>query len=186
MLVRAILRSWLALAAVVMVLLCPMVHAVSGPEKTALLTVVSDLYGRYAWVAVFSTKPPPDAVPLAQASRNELGSIFVPELAQAIWDDAQCAQRRHEICTVDFDLLFDSQDPSASDLTVQADERGTTVLACFKDGVGVRRCLTFVGAGVGGSTKVADIVYPDQRSLRALLRVAKKAPPRQGNATTHR
>lgn len=186
MLTSAIRRSLFTLAALVMVLLCPMVHAVSGAEKTALVTVVSDLYGRYAWVAVFSTKPPPDAVPLAQASRKELGSIFVPELAQAIWEDAQCAQKLHEICTVDFDLLFDSQDPSASDLTVQAGERGTTALACFKDAAGVRRCLTFVGAVVGGSTKVMDIVYPDQRSLRALLRVAKKAPPRQGNATTHR
>ena len=49
---------------------------------------------------------PVDAVPLALASRRELNEIFAPDLAQAIWDDAQCAEKRKEICTIDFDLTL--------------------------------------------------------------------------------
>ena len=162
------------------------VFAESSRDKSGLGKSVARLYGRSAWVAVFATQGPVDAVPLALASRRELNEIFAPDLAQAIWDDAQCAEKRGEICTIDYDILFDSQDPSASDLTVEADARDTNARACFNEASGARTCLSFVGECVKGMAKVADIVYPGQRSLRQLLGLAKNRRPTGCNAATRR
>src|SRR5262249_1742437 len=153
-------------------------------DTTGLSKLVSGLYKRYAWVAMFSTTPPPNAVPLALANRTELQATFMPDLAKAIWDDAQCAKKRGEICTLDFDILFDSQDPSASELTVQGDAQGSEALACFKVTGGMSKCLTFVGADIHGAARVADIVYPGQRSLRQLLGLTTKSYPKPRDATT--
>ncbi|MFZ4878879.1 hypothetical protein ACL9RI_27750, partial [Janthinobacterium sp. Mn2066] len=63
---------------------------------------------------------------------------------------------------MDFDILFDSQDPNVSELTVQ-DAPSPGVLACFKVADGTRKCLSFVGSNVHGAPRIADIVYPGQR-----------------------
>lgn len=162
------------------------VAAAPSVDTTRLSKLVSDLYARYAWVAIFSITPAPNAVPLAKAKSAELQTIFVPDLAKAIWDDAQCAEKRGEICTLDFDILFDSQDPSASDLTVKSDAHGSEALACFKVAEGASKCLTFVGADIRGSTRVADIVYPGQRSLRQLLGLEARSYSKPLDATTSR
>lgn len=137
-----------------------------------LSKLVSQLYGRYAWIAIFATAPPSGAVPLAQASKKELVNVFAPDLAQEIWQDAQCAQKRREICILDFDILFGSQDPSASELAIQVGTRADETQACFRNASGSRECLTFLGARVNGASRVADIVYPGQRSLRHLMGLA--------------
>lgn len=170
----ALQRCLAALAAVGAICLSYTVQAAPTVGDTRLATLVSRVYERYAWVAVFSVKAPAGAVPLAQARYKELQEIFVPDLARAVLNDAQCAAKRREICTLDFDLLFDSQDPSASDLVVQPGSSDTEVRACFNDATGVQRCLIFRGATVGGSVKVADIVYSKDRSLRQLLGMVKR------------
>ncbi len=143
-------------------------------SENRLATLVSRVYQSYAWVAVFSISPPRNALPLAQASREELRGIFSPELAQAIWADAQCAQKRGEICLLDFEILFDSQDPSAVELTVRPGSHAGEVIACFKDIEGTQKCLTFLGKAVGRSTRVTDIIYPGHQSLRQVLGLPSK------------
>jgi hypothetical protein len=160
------------------------VTSAHSADAARLSKLVSELYARYAWVAMFSITPPPNAAPLSKAKSAELQATFVPDLAKAIWDDAQCAEKRGEICTLDFDILFDSQDPSASDLTVKSDAHGSEAVACFKVVEGASKCLTFVGADVRGATRVADIVYPGQRSLRQLLGLKAKSYPKPPDATT--
>jgi len=137
-------------------------------EITALL---SGLYQRYAWVAMFSVSPPAGKVPLARASKNELFEIFAPDLALAIWNDSQCAEKRGEICVLDFDVLFDSQDPSARDLVIEPGKQAAEAQVCFKDATDARRCLTFNGVTINGKIRIADIRYPGGQSLRQMLRL---------------
>lgn len=149
---------------------------VASPREqvTGVSNLVSGVYDRYAWVAVFSKTPSSNAVPLALASRAELEKVFAPDLAKAIWSDAQCADKAKEVCALDFDILFDSQDPSARDLTVQADPQSSLVSVCFEISGGSRKCLSFVGVYVKGAPRVADIIYSDKRTLRQILGLAKK------------
>lgn len=154
----------------------PIVRAANGmrADGDAFEKLVSTVYQRYAWVAVFGIDPV-GAEPLANASQDELRSIFAPELANAIWSDARCSEERGEICRLDFDILFDSQDPSgASDLKVKFDVASNDVLVCFRFPSGENRCLTFVQECFEGRPKVADIVYPAQYSLRELLGLTRK------------
>jgi hypothetical protein len=112
----------------------PVVRAANGmrADGDAFERLVSTVYQRYAWVAVFGIDPI-GAEPLANASQDELRSIFAPELANAIWSDAQCSEEQGEICRLDFDILFDAQDPSgASDLEVKFDVASNDVLVCFR------------------------------------------------------
>lgn len=180
-------RLWmLALAWAATALMQMTAIAAPNADTTGLSKLVSELYARYAWVVLFSTAPPANAVPLAQTNRAELQAIFVPDLAMAIWEDSQCIEKRGEICNLDFDILFDSQDPSASELTVQGSARTYEALACFKVTGGARKCLLFVGADIDGAARVADIVYPGQRSLRQLLGLTTRLSPKSHDATTGR
>lgn len=132
------------------------------------------LYSSYSWIVVFATSSSKGLVPLSQASRRELSSVFVSDLAEAIFADAQCARESGEICAVDFDILFDSQDPSASNLTVEKVGHKEDTVVCFLDASNTRKCLTFVGVPTKGMVKIFDIVYPEQRSLRQLLGLSIK------------
>jgi len=139
--------------------------------RSDIATLLSGLYQRYAWVAVFSVNSPAGKVPLARATREELSGIFVSDLALAIWNDAQCAEKRGEICVLDFDVLFDSQDPSARDLAIEPSKQSAEARVCFKDVTDMQRCLTFIGAATDGIIKIADIRYTGGRSLRQMLRL---------------
>lgn len=163
-------RCWVtAIALLTLLLLQGGTGANASSDKTDLTNLVSGLYKKYAWVVIFSPSPLTDTAPLAQASRKELQEFFVPDLAKAIWDDTQCMDKRQEICALNFDILFDSQDPSASGLTVQAGGEESEVLVCFEVYSDYRKCLFFIGERVNGEFLIYDIRYPEQPSLRKLL-----------------
>jgi hypothetical protein len=163
--------TWRWLRTLVVAALIPFGPASASDYRDGITALLSGLYQRYAWVVVFSSGPAAGSVPLARASRKELSEVFAPDLAWAIWNDAQCAEKRGEICVLDFDVLFDSQDPSARDLVIQTDKRTTEAQVCFKDVADARRCLTFTGVTIHGETRIADIRYPRGQSLRQLLRL---------------
>jgi hypothetical protein len=165
---------------------CIPVLAGRDADKSSLEKLVAELYASYSWVAVLSVPAPMGAAPLAQASHKELHSIFVPDLAQAIWRDSQCALKRREICSLDFDILFDSQDPSATDLTVQSRVQGQEVVVCFSPVAGTRKCLSVIGELVDGAPRVADIRYPAHRSLRELLGLSPRTWFRPNEVTPGR
>lgn len=141
----------------------------ASSDKTDLTNLVSGLYKKYAWVVLFSPSPLTDAAPLTHASRKELEEFFVPDLAKAIWNDTQCKVKRGDAGVLDFDILFDSQDPSASGLTVQTGGEESEAVVCFEVYSGDRKCLLYIGKPINGAFLIYDIRYPEQPSLRQLL-----------------
>lgn len=162
-------RRWLALPAAMALILPGLVGA--SEVRSEITALLSGLYQRYAWVAVFSVDPPAGKVPLAKASRKELSEVFAPDLALAIWNDSRCAEKRGEICVLDFDVLFDSQDPTARDLVIEPGKQAAEAQVCFKDAADARRCLTFNGVAINGAIRIADIRYAGGQSLRQMLRL---------------
>lgn len=146
-------------------------QANSFDSLDGLTQLVSRKYENYAWITVYSNTPPPDAVPFAKADLIELKGFFTTELAHALWNDAQCSKKIQEICLLDFDILFDSQDPHATDLSVNRGEYGLSAKVCFKDLSETIHCLIFVGEDVSGVIKVKDILYPEGLSLRQILKL---------------
>lgn len=169
-------RRWLAVPVVTAWMLSGVAGASEARgEFTALL---SGLYRRYAWVAMFSVEASAGKVPLARASREELAEIFAPDLALAIWNDSECIKIRGEICALDFDVLFDSQDPSARDLHIESGKSSADAQVCFKDATDAQRCLQFAGAPIDGQIRIADIRYTGGQSLREMLRLPSMATAR--------
>lgn len=148
--------------------------AAPANARDGFLDLLSQTYSRYAWVAVFSVTPPMGSTPLAMAEREELERVFAPELAHALLADRRRAEMRGEVGAIDFDLLFDSQDPIATDLAFRPGAHALEARACFKDGTGEVRCLVFQGIELAGGVRVTDIVYPRGESLRRLLGLAPR------------
>jgi len=101
-----------------------------------------------------------------------LNDFFVQDLASAIKADSDCANTSGEICAIDFDILFDSQDSEASDLVFNKQSRDR-VEVCFKNGSAGKACVIHVGCVENSAHKIFDLIYQDGRSLRQLLGLQK-------------
>jgi hypothetical protein len=99
-----------------------------------------------------------------------------PALADLLLKDAACQTRSRGICNLDFDLLFDSQDPRVTDLDVTTTSPGR-VSVVYKDPVDEKKTqIDFEIARVGRAWKITDVVYkrPDKVSLKQVL--SRKIP----------
>ncbi|MBS1169982.1 MAG: hypothetical protein H6R01_900 [Burkholderiaceae bacterium] len=99
--------------------LCCALPAAAEPvasRKETPVRVVSTLYEDFAWQAVFAIPAP--GTTIADQSRAVLEKYFDSDLASLFVQDAQCRNRTNGVCKLDFDPIFASQDPSASDLTL--------------------------------------------------------------------
>jgi len=137
--------------------------------------VVAKLYKDFAWQAVAS-QADLFGDDLAHQGKAALEKYFAPALADLLVKDAVCQTRYQGICNLDFDLLFDSQDPRVTDLDVTTTSPGR-VAVVYKDPVDEKKTqIDFVVARVGGSWKITDVVYrrPDKVSLRQVL--SRKIP----------
>jgi hypothetical protein len=132
--------------------------------------VVARLYQDYAWQAM-ATQPDLFGEGLASASKNRLEHYFAPELAHLLVEDSSCEAKNHEICNLDFDLLFDSQDPRVTDLEVTRLGPGR-VRVHFNDPVTDKKTLIeFKLTLANGKWRITDIVYGrhPQESLKTVL-----------------
>ena len=132
--------------------------------------VVAKLYKDFAWQALASQH---DLFgdDVAHQGKTTLEQYFAPALADLLVKDAVCQIRSRGICNLDFDLLFDSQDPRVTDLEVSTASPGR-VAVVYKDPVdGKATRIEFDVARVAGQWKIADIIYsrPDKVSLKRVL-----------------
>lgn len=133
-------------------------------------TVVARLYKDFAWQAVAS-QTDLFGKDLSHQSKATLEKYFAPTLADLLVKDAACQIRSQGICNLDFDPLFDSQDPRVTDLDVSLTLPGK-VAVVYKDPVdGTAMQIDFDVARVAGAWKITDIVYrrPEKVSLRQVL-----------------
>lgn len=142
-----------------------------APACDSTVQTVAKLYRDFAWEAVLAQ---PDARGLAQQPEAILLRYFTPELASALAADAACAERRGEMCALDFAPLWASQDPAAHDLSVAPGTEAGQVRVQFYPATGQVLQLTFRLVSTNGGWRIADILYPSGSSLaRQLARGAE-------------
>jgi hypothetical protein len=132
--------------------------------------LVRKTYVQYAWVTLFSD-PAIEAKykQLSKENLTHLRAIFVPDLALAIYQDSRCVIQSGEICNLDSDILFSSQDPLAHDLVITSSGKNSAT-ACFLAQQGRRRCFEFEGKMSGGKMLIYDIKYDQEgHTLRSML-----------------
>jgi hypothetical protein len=132
--------------------------------------VVAKLYQDYAWQAI-ATQSRLFGEGVAGAGRTRLERYFAPKLTQLLIADWACQEATHEMCNLDFDILFDSQDPRVADLDVALLAPGR-VQVQFNDPVTDKKTLIeFKLAMVERRWRIDDIVYQKhpQQSLKTVL-----------------
>ena len=130
--------------------------------------VVRLLYKNYAWQVLFAT---PEFKPLTDQPDEELAKYFSPAMVHLLHDDRACRERTHEVCGLDFDPLFDSQDPS-SIYDLDTERRGDEVSVTFRQ-ESRKVALVFKLKMESGGWRIDDIVYPEGTKLRSLLEAGK-------------
>jgi hypothetical protein len=126
------------------------------PESEA--SVVARLYKDFAWQAIASQSDL-FGEDLAHQRKATLERYFSPALAELLVRDAACQVKSQGICNLDFDLLFDSQDPRVTDLDVETVALGKVSVA-FKDPVrDEQKRIAFHLSRVAGKWKIVDIIY---------------------------
>lgn len=144
----------------------PRAAPVEAPVDT-----VRVLYHDFAWEA--SATAPAGAVALSAQPRRALVRYFTPRLAGALAGDAACTGQTHGICRLDFAPLWDSQDPQPGTIGIESgpgEDRVTVRIhqPALRDPLRMQYRLVHLAAG----WRIADILYADGRSLRALLDIA--------------
>ncbi|MDQ2867812.1 MAG: YbjP/YqhG family protein [Verrucomicrobiota bacterium] len=105
-------------------------------------------------------------------NREMVGKYFTRELSELIVKDADAAD--DEVGALDFDPLYETQDPQITGLTIRAIGAGqngdATVEVSFNDS-GKPRLLKFrMQQDATKAWKIADIIYSDGRTLAGILR----------------
>jgi hypothetical protein len=99
----------------------------SPPSELTPLAIVHKIYTEYAWETL--EEYPPDKAPLFVAPPAVLRQYFDSAFTQAILADRACAVRTQGECNLDFDPVWDSQDPSESTVRVVATRDPTVIEA---------------------------------------------------------
>jgi hypothetical protein len=150
------------------------IPALAAKAETGTV-VVAKLYKDFAWQAMAS-QADLFGEDLAHQRKATLEKYFAPVLADLLLKDAACQVKYQGICNLDFDLLFNSQDPRVTDLDITLASPGK-VSVVFKDPVDERQTqIDFAVAQVAGVWKITDIIYrkPQELSLKKVL--SRKIP----------
>jgi hypothetical protein len=137
--------------------------------------VVAKLYKDFAWEALGA----PDATfgaPLSEQPIAVLNKYFDGTLASLLADDAACVQRSQgDECNLGFNLMFASQDPSASDLEIKpvASDRVAVSFKYPSNGKKIR--LEYVTVQTRAGWRIKDIVYHNQND-ESLVRILSTKP----------
>ncbi len=138
-------------------------HAYKKPED-----VVAWVYRDFAFDAIML--PYWKNASLIEQPRKTLLLYFTEELALLILKDRQCVKETHEICKLDFDPIFVSQDPGVIDLQISPADKSNTVRVQFRyPGNGEKIGLAYQVEKTTRGWRIRDIIYSDGRSLRKLL-----------------
>jgi hypothetical protein len=134
------------------------------PEDT-----VARMYKDFAWEAVID-EPRWDGEQLIEQPEPILRRYFDDRLTALILRDRACVAKSHEICRLNFDPIWASQDPGATELKVFPATSSNIVQVQFRyPGDKARIKLSYRMMRTARGWRIADIEYPSSRSLSMIL-----------------
>ena len=149
-------------------------HAASDADPRSGLAVVERLYKDYGWQAIVAPRADANSAfgkELNWQSKAVLETYFDPALAALIVQDANCKIKTHELCQLEFDPIFSSQDPSAADLRVKqlAPDRIAVEFRYPSNGEMIH--LEYLLGTHAGQRRIVDVVYRNlgNASLKTIL-----------------
>ena len=139
------------------------------------VVIVRDLYKAFAW-QVLSNSDNVFGKPLLQEEVSVLRRYFDQELTSLLVKDRKCIAQTGEICNLDFDPIFASQDPAAADLTIRPAPNNMVEVEFIYPSNGEKVRLEYRMVKNQAGWRISDIRYPglSDATLKQLL--ARKLP----------
>lgn len=128
------------------------------------VAVVGSLYKAFAWQALSSD----DGIfgkSLAQQDNAALRRYFDRELAALLVADQRCVMQSGEVCNLDFDPIFASQDPGAIDLSIRSTAPGIVSVEFTYPGNREKIRLEYRLVKDDGQWRISDISYPGNTNM---------------------
>jgi len=150
------------------------VHANNNSSSAASSTVYH-LYRDYGWPALFQSSGEAERYlgkPIAEQSKEVLSKYFDPHLTQLFLNEADCnARSKGELCKLDFDPIFASQDDAAMDLVVKDAGSGNVDVQYTYPSSRQKISLHFKLRNLSVGWRIYDIIYSshENSSLRGIL-----------------
>lgn len=132
--------------------------------------VVAQLYRDFAWEVVVD-EPIWHGHSLAELPRKALARYFDDSLVKLFLNDRACEEKGQGICRLDFDVIWDSQDPAgANAVNVTATKDSNVVAVAFRRGSnGETTKLRYSVVRTKAGWRIRNIAYEDRDTLRRLL-----------------
>jgi hypothetical protein len=167
------IKHFVALVGIVFFTTGPGLAAVSAPS--AEVAVVAALYKAFSWQAI-SDADKLFGKRLTQQEEALLRRYFAPELTSLLVEDRRCINRSGEVCNLDFDPIFASQDLGVADLSIASTGRGLVTVEFTYPSNGEKSQLEYRMVKRGKDWRIQDILYRgwDNTSLKQLL--SKRLP----------
>lgn len=137
-------------------------------QSTASAALVSQLYERFP--APLEDTPISAGESIIDQDREVLTQFFDSDLTNLILADRACVAQNGGVCRLDFDPIWDSQDPTAYEFEVHPTKRTEIVkvrVQAPRSSEDVE--LEYRLVQEGGEWRIADISYPEGFTLRELL-----------------
>lgn len=167
------LKSWVQHSSLWLLLACMALNTKATPlpaqKNESAQMVVQRLYQDYAWVV--SAKTVRGKRDLIAEPESVLAQYFTDDLVKLIHQDFECARQSSEICNLDFDPIYASQDPKASNLRILGSDKNQNITVQFRypstgQAIQVRYKMEMVDRG----WRISDICYKNTKCLRHILR----------------
>ncbi len=128
--------------------------------------LINLLYKNYAWEAIGDI----DGIRLQSRELPELRKYFTDTLAAQIRNDQECVIKTGDMCRLDGDIIFDTQDPIVFDLTILPVSKHNEVEVSYKYPPDKKKIIKFKMARTDQGWRIADILYDETHySLRTIL-----------------
>lgn len=155
--------------------------AVDRKSASGSIDVVAHLYRDHAWEAMASSSGPADTgfgPPIAEAPRNVLERYFEHHLVDLLQGDADCqAKHEGEVCNLDFNILFSSQDPAAIDLTVEATGKDRVMVSFTYPSNNEKIRIEYITAETPVGWRIKDVIFHNMKDL-SLADMLRRPTPR--------
>jgi hypothetical protein len=139
-----------------------------APAQTRAADAIRQLYASYAWET--NDQQATKRTPLFAETPAIMGRYLEGSLIRAVLKDRACEEQVQGICNLDFEPMWDSQDPGGATVEVQATQDPTVVRArILYPSSHETRVITYRMRKVAGEWRVADMAGAKWPSLRRLL-----------------
>lgn len=156
-------------------LLFALVCRSASTEQADSAGVVYLLYKEFGWVALFAPDPKAEhylGAEITDQPEPVLRHYFDKELSRLIVKEAVCLrQHRGELCNLEFEPLYGSQDPAAEDLLILPHAADQIWVEYTYPATRAKITIQYRLRHTAQGWRITDIVYPNanQLSLKALL-----------------